>query len=220
MINDSCIKGAFLVYNAISCLGRVSLMGHWHFTDAYADYRDTREILFGGSGILSKDGIKKPAFYAMEFMNRLYTDILAVSQNCIITKNEQGSIRILCHNLKRLNYHYYFSEEDSFQKMDTSDIIENRERLAVHIQIEHIKEGAYLVKHNQVNRQYGSVLDNWKALNQERNLTMNEMDYLKATSRGHMMIDRVMTRRGQLNLDVELKENEIQYIVINRILNL
>ena len=54
VVNDSCIKGAFLVSDMISQEEKADLSGHWLFSDIYADARDTGTVLFGGCGLLSK----------------------------------------------------------------------------------------------------------------------------------------------------------------------
>lgn len=214
VINDSCMKGAFLVYNAISCLGKADIMGHWLFTDAYADEQDTGALLFGGCGLLSKDGITKPAYYAMEFLNRLYRRIIKIHSNYIITSNDNSSIRMVCHNMKKLNYNYYIAEENSLQIKDVQVIMENREFMTIHVKFVHVKDGTYSIKRNRLNRSCGSVQDKWEDLNMESDLTMREMEYLKMVSVSAISIQQADSKDHCLEFDVELEPNEIQYIHI------
>lgn len=57
VLNDSCMKAAYLLHNAIDCMGKAELMGQYFYSDAFADACDTGTILFGGNGFLTKDGI-------------------------------------------------------------------------------------------------------------------------------------------------------------------
>lgn len=212
VINDSCMKGAFLVYNAISCLGKVKIMGHWLFTDAYADNRDTGALLFGGCGLLTKDGITKPGYYAMEFLNRLYRKIIQVNPNYMVTCSERGSVRLVCHNMKRLNYNYYMTEEDNIAMKDIPTLMENREFLTIHLKFTQVRDGKYTVKQNRLNRNCGSVQDNWGKLNHESDLTMREMEYLNHASTSAISIWNEEAKDGCLEFDVQLLPNEIQYI--------
>ena len=214
IINDTCMKGAFLVFNAISCLGKAKLMGHWLFTDAYADEQDTGALLFGGCGLLSKDGITKPGYYAMEFLNRLYRRIVKIHPNYIITRSDRGNIRMVCHNMKKLNYNYYIAEENSLQIKDVQVIMENREFMTIHLKFDRVKDGIYSIKRNRLNRSHGSVQDKWGDLNMESDLTMREMEYLKMVSVSAISIQQAESRDHTLEFDVELEPNEIQYIHI------
>ncbi|MCD8370442.1 MAG: helix-turn-helix domain-containing protein [Clostridiales bacterium] len=212
VVNDSCMKGAFMIYNAIACLGRVRLMGHWLFTDAYADLKDTRTPLFGGCGLLTKDGITKPSYFAMEFFNRLYRNVLYTRPNYLVTRSERGSIRLVCHNMKRLNYNYYIMEEDAISFQELQSMMEDREYLTIHVRVKHMKDGIYYIKRNCVNQKNGSVLDKWAGLNMEPSLTMREMDYLKSASTSTISIEEMEITGGVLQFDIQLEPNEIQYI--------
>lgn len=214
IINDSCLKGAFLVYNAIACLGKGKLMGHWLFTDAYAELKDTQSPLFGGCGLLTRDGITKPSYFAMEFFNRLYRKVLVTHPNYIVTRSDRGSLRLVCHNMKKMNYNYYISEEDAVGLKDLQLMLENREYLTIHFQAVHMADGSYSVKRNRLSQTMGSVQDKWCGLNMEPNLTMREMDYLKAASTSAISIEEVQVKEGRLELDILLEPNEIQYIHI------
>lgn len=213
-INDSCTKGAFMIYNAISCLGKVKLMGHWLFTDAYADDQDTGMLLFGGCGLLSKDGITKPAYYAVEFLNRLYPWILDENPNYLVTRSERGSIRLVCHNMKRPNYYYYLTDEDGLRIKDMAMIRDDRECLTLHMKFTNIKDGIYSIKKNCLNQNCGSVQDNWKKLNMESDLTMREMEYLKNVSTSAISIREEEAKNGTLEFDIRLEPDEIQYVHI------
>lgn len=212
IINDSCMKGAFMVHNAISCLGKADMMGHWLFTDAYADSQDSGMLLFGGCGLLTKDGITKPAYYAIEFLNRLYRRILRIHPNYLITRSERGSIRMICHNMKKLNYYYYVTEEDSLQMKDIPMVMENREFLTLHFRFAQLKDGKYTIKQNRLNRSCGSVQDNWEKLNRESDLTMREMEYLKNISTSAITIREEEAKQGILEFDISMEPDEIQYI--------
>lgn len=214
LVNDSCLKGAFLVYNAIACMGRAKLMGHWLFTDAYASEQDARGPLFGGNGLLTKDGITKPAYYAMEFLNKLSKRVLKVHPNYLITRSERGSVRFVCHNMKKPNYHYYMTEEDSFEIQDMTAILEDRECLSIHVKMSHIQDGTYLIKRNRLNQSRGSVQDKWVDLNMETNLTMREMEYLRSASVSSISIEQAEAKEDTLEFDIRLEPNEIQYIHI------
>ncbi len=216
-INDSCIKGAYLIHNAISCLGKTEMLGHWLFTDAYAEEQDTGAPLFGGCGLLTKDGITKPAYYAFEFLNLLYHKVIAVHPKFIVTHHEQGTVRIVCHNMKKFNYNFHMAKEDSVKTEDISSIIEDREPLVLHLSIAHFPNGIYTVERNQLNRTYGSVQDRWKDLNMESNLTMRKLEYLKNISISKISIQQAEVKKHRLELDIELEANEIQYLHIIQI---
>ncbi|MCQ4927835.1 hypothetical protein NE466_09860, partial [Veillonella parvula] len=92
--------------------GEVDLMAYWHALDSYSDYYDADNVLNGDSGMISRDGIRKPSFYAYVFMNRLLPNVIKKDENSIITTNGRDRYVIACHNFKKLSAQYVFSEEE------------------------------------------------------------------------------------------------------------
>lgn len=214
VVNDSCVKGAFLMQNAISCIGETRMLGHWLFTDAYADFNDSQDLLFGGCGILTKNGIPKPGFYAFEFLSHLYGRIVAKEQHYLVTGNERGSFRIVCHNFKDFNYNYFMTQENKIQIKDIPLMMEDREYLTIHFKMENVKNGIYVMKQKKINKDNGSIQDEWGQLNMEPELTMEELDYLKKVNAAKLLIQETIVRNNMLEFDVLMEPNEIQYLHI------
>ena len=214
VINDSCIKGAFLVSNMISNFDKAELAAHWLFSDIYSDEKDTGTVLFGGCGVLSKDGIPKPSYYAFEFWHKLYDEVILRHENMIVTRGHKGAFRILCHNFKRPNYNYYIAEEDETSIKSLSGILDDREFLKLKMEVSHLEEGTYMIRRNRVNRKCGSVQDKWMALNMEPSLTPKELDYLEKSSISEITLADQNTYGQSLHIEILLEPNEIQFIDI------
>lgn len=215
-LNDSCLKAAYLVSNTIDCINHAEILGHYLFSDFYAEGKDTGTILFGGSGYFSKDGIPKPSFYAMGFLHMLYPSVQKKHRNYMITRNSRGSLRLVCHNLKKPNFNYYLSEEDTLDIQTLPTILTDREFLAFKIKICGIPDGIYVVKTNLLNSHHGSIQDKWLDMNMESNLTRKEMSYLRMSSHSDIFIRQYESPDGCLELEWEMEPNEIRYVHIYR----
>lgn len=106
-INDSCFKGVYIVKNYINSYRDTDMMAYFHGSDRIAEYFDTDYMLYGGSGLITRDGIFKPAAFAFEFLNRLYRYYISGKDSYIATTDGRGNYGIVCHNCKALNYNYY-----------------------------------------------------------------------------------------------------------------
>ena len=106
VVNDSCIKGAFMCRTVLEVLGEAAMLGPFMFTDVLADFLDAYGVLFGGNGLITVNGIAKPSLYAYEFLHSLYEEVIAHDENCMITRNGRGAYRIICHSFRELNYRY------------------------------------------------------------------------------------------------------------------
>lgn len=216
VLNDSCLKAAWLLNNAIECMGKTKMLGQFFFTDAFAQARDTDAILFGGNGYLTKDGILKPSYYSIEFLSQLYPTVLEKHSNYLITKNERGSLRFVCHNLKKPNYNYYLMDEDALDIRGISDILNDREYLQIHLSVTGMKDGVYIMKTHVLNSHHGSIQDKWIDMNMESELTRKEMNYIRFSSMSDISIKEVNCVDGCISIDMDLEPNEIRYVHIYR----
>lgn len=216
VLNDSCLKAAYLVHNTIDCLGKAELLGHFFFTDAFAEERDTNSILFGGNGFLTKDGSHKPSYYAIEFLNLLYPTVIGKHENYLITKNERESIRLVCHNMKKPGYNYYLIEEDELKIKEIAGILSDREFLKISVKINNLKEGKYVAKTHILNNHHGSIQNKWISMNMESELTRKELNYLRMSSVSDISIQEIECAGGNLEFHMELEPNEIRYVHIYR----
>lgn len=214
VINDSCSSGAFLMQNAIMCSDKAEIMGYWLLTDLYSDFYDSQNLLFGGCGLMNKNGIPKPGFHAFAFYQHLYKNVIACGRNYIVTRNRNGNFRILCHNYKELNYNYYIAQEDEIKIEDIPGMMEDREYLTIRLNLSVVPDGQYKVKQNIVNREHGSIQDARSDLDQESDLGKEDLMYLEKISMPKLLIQKIEVKHNELEYHIMLQPNEIQYISI------
>ena len=179
--------------------GEVDLMAYWHALDSYSDYYDADNVLNGDSGMISRDGIRKPSFYAYVFMNRLLPNVIKKDENSIITTNGRDRYVIACHNFKKLSAQYVFSEEEKITVETIDNYMENDESLKLQFRLENVKDGDYLVKIHMVNKENGSAQDIWKRLQYSKNLARDEMQYLEKSAIPRMEMKNVHVEAGCWN---------------------
>ncbi len=213
-LNDSCYKGAYLIKNIIDNFESLDLLGYWFASDLTADYYDSTRLLNGGSGLLTKDGIRKPAYYAFDFLNRLGNNIIVKGQNYIITSGDYNEWEIVCHNYKFLSYEYFINSEDEVMINKLYRYYEDQNATEIELVLDKMNPGEYDIKIYSINTYYGSVQDEWIRMSCPSNLTLEEIEYLKRICVPRIGIQRMNVEGGQLRFSTRLEPNEIQYIKI------
>ncbi|MCR4830186.1 MAG: helix-turn-helix domain-containing protein [Pseudobutyrivibrio sp.] len=215
-INDSCYKGAFVVRNLIQNMTNVDGIGYFQATDRTVQYSDTNAFLFGGTGLITKDSILKPAAFAYEFMNRLKPYIVAKGREYIVSMDENESFIIVCNNQKRLNYNYYLTDEGDINKAELWKYYEDNDSLSIDFKINDVSFDKYKARVYRVNEDYGSILDIWKGLGFDNNLTKNDIRFCRRICEPHLTIDTGDVVDGVLDFNIKLKANEIACISLKK----
>jgi beta-xylosidase/AraC-like DNA-binding protein len=212
--NDSCYKGAYIIKNIIDNINEVDVLSYWIGSDLFSQFYDSHVLLNGGAGLLSKNGIKKPSYYAIEFMNKIGGKIIEKGENYIITANNHNGYYIACHNYKHFNYYYYLKSEDEIKPREQEKIFNDYDNLRLNFQLKNLLNGQYNVKTYSINREHGSALDEWMRMDEIGDLDKDEIDYLKRISTPRLTIKRCDVEEEILNLEVALAPHEFDIIHI------
>lgn len=216
-LNDSCFGGAYIIKNILDLYGQLDEVAHYLGTDRTQQYYDTNELLFGGAGILTKDGILKPSGFAFDFLNRLYPYYVGHGENYLISTDQHDSYGIVCHNQKGLSYNYYFTKEDELEKEHLWRYFENRDELELSLKLKDMSEGTYQIKVYRINEKNGSVISIWGELDYEKGLSRNDIKYFRRVCEPKLTIQKMKTEQNEMNLNIKLIANEIAFIRIRKI---
>lgn len=211
-INDSCFKGAYIIKNVLDVYGEVDDMGFFQGSDRVSEYYDSGELLYGGTGVITRDGILKPAGFAFEFLQRLYPYYIGKGENYLISTDRHDSYGIVCHNQRTLGYNYYFTKEDELEKEHLWKYFEDRNDLELTLELEDVPDGLYQVKYYRINEQNGNVMGFWKEMGYEKELSRNDIKYFRRVCEPKLMIQKIQSEGGRLKLDIPLQANEIAFV--------
>ncbi|MCM8709440.1 helix-turn-helix domain-containing protein [Clostridium sp. SYSU_GA19001] len=210
--NDSCSKATYIIKNVLDSMDKVDKVGYWMASDISGEYLDTDLLLQGGTGLISKNGIKKPSFYAFTFLEKLNENMVQKGDSYIITKKNNNSFTMICYNYKHFNNSYLLNTEESISLDELENIYENENELNLFFSITNIPNGRYRVKSFILNEKHGSILNQWVKLNAENNLRTDEISYLKGISIPKLEIDYINANKDTLNCNFKLLPHEVRVI--------
>lgn len=216
-IQDSCYRGTFYLKSILDNYDLVDEMGIWYASDILNQYYDSDGILSGSAGLVSKDGICKPAFYALSFLQGIGTYKIVQGENYIITRDRDEKIYILCFNNKSLGMHYYLSDEDAYKPDEVAKLFVNQDSLNIRIELTNLQQdGEYTICQKIVNEQRGSILNRWQEIGGERHLNYEMVDYLKQTVVPEMKIEHLKATHKKLQLNLVLEPHEMRWIAVTK----
>lgn len=215
-INDTCYKAAYLVKNGLDLCGKADLVCYFFASDLVSEYLDSRGPLHGGSGLISKDGIMKPAAFAYLFLSWLYGNRIASGKNFIVTTDGQGSYGILCHNVKTPNSRYYLTRENEVRKEQIQKYFDDLGDLELSLSLADVENGSYQIKSYQVGDKTGNLLYFWRELGFEPELSRHDVRYLRHICEPKLTIHTGEAQSHSLPVKVCLKANEIRFLRIRK----
>jgi xylan 1,4-beta-xylosidase len=216
-LNDSSFKAAYMAKNIVENLNQnqVKMMGYWLCSDIFSDFRDSKNILHGGAGLLTKNGIKKPSYHAFVLLKQLGEILVAKGENYIVTKKSGNRYQVLCFNYKHFNYSYYLHPEGSTGLHEQYEIFENNETMNLSLELQGIANGKYRVKELKLNRDHGSILDEWLRFGVVDDIKADEVDYFKQICVPYMKVEHSLVEDHSIVLKGELQPHEVRLFELN-----
>jgi len=98
-VHDSYHSAAFILDKIKGTENAANSMSYWVFTDIFEEAGIRATPFHGGFGLLNYQGIKKPAFFAYQFLNQLgETELVNSDSASWVCKSKNGNIQALLWN--------------------------------------------------------------------------------------------------------------------------
>ena len=174
--NGTFFRGALVLKNAFEVADKIESMGFWINTEQHEKGRKERNISIEGLELFHYFNGKRPAYFAMQFLERLQGEVVVSGSDYIMTKNDRG-YQLLLMNSNIINP--YYSVEDTFLKKLNKDI---------HVTITNMEQGEYQIRKHVFDKNNGALYTKWWELNSAYGMDMEVIDYIIQTSRPSLEI--------------------------------
>jgi beta-xylosidase/AraC-like DNA-binding protein len=217
-LHDSLMKASFILQNNIDAIGAIDVLCYWLASDISVEYSDSSAILFGGPGLLSRNGIRKPSFFAYHFLSMLGLVLLAKGEGYIVTSKSKNNYAAIIFNYKYISNQSRLRNDYHELEKDTREFLEDTESLTVDLRISGTQPGRYKITQHILNTHNGSIYDAWKRLSSVDELSDGEASWLEHACVPSLKIDFISDTGGRILLGFELEANEVRFLEISRIL--
>jgi len=214
-LHDACNKGAYMAHNLVDAVGSVDVMGYWCGSDLSFEYSDTSLALNGSTGLLTRDGIRKPAYFAVEFLNRMKEYIIGKGDYGVVTTDGEDNYLAVCHNYQSPNFKNVQEDTNQVAFLEQWQIFYDVDVKKMELEIKHVQNGTYRIKKQGINQNAGSVLDEWLRMEKPEALSREEIQYLKSICIPRCTYSSCTVTNGTLNLQLVLQPQEIQLVDIS-----
>jgi xylan 1,4-beta-xylosidase len=186
-------------------------MSYWTFTDIFEENGPVPSPFHGGFGLVNFQGLRKPAFYAYQFLNRLGNVELASGDPDSWACRDARGVQILFWNYTPP------ATKESNQRFFTRDL-PAKDFGPVRILVNVLPPGAYQMNVYRVGYGVNDVYTAYLKLGSPPNLSLAQVRALADQNDGRAVSSRrVRVTGGRAFVhDVLLRENEVYLITLER----
>jgi len=212
-IHDSYHEAAYILQKLKQVGENVQSMSYWVFTDIFEEAGPRFEAFHGGFGLMNTQGIKKPAYFAYQFLNKLGpTELANDDAMSWATTDEQGNVQLLLwdftHTLPEgVNNQQYYRQD-----------LPAREKGVASIQVKGLMPGRYILRISQVGYKRNDAYTAYIAMGSPAQLSQQQEAALKAEATGAPSKQEYLSvdASGLVTTQVPLRENDVYFIEVIR----
>ena len=211
-LSDTCFKSSYVVKNILDVIGKTDGICYWLLTDLHEENTLSPKLFHGGLGMYTYNTIKKPVYYALDFLYRLGTEIIYRNNGVAVSSVNDGYAILL------YNYHHFSSTYAKDFGINTTytdrySVFPNKGKATISIQFPELK-GTFHVISEYVNYQNGSSFDNFIKMGALEPLSLTEAEYLRNIS--VPAISKSIMEFPDNPINVTMKPFEIRLITISK----
>lgn len=212
--HDTAFMAPFIIRLALRTIGAVQSLGFWTFTDIIEEHGAGPSPFHGGFGLVTAQGLKKPSYYAFALLNKLGDRIVDRGDDYIVTRRGE-EWQVLAYRYVHLDKLFASGEWSGLSATHRYGVFEERDDLALRIRIEGLN-GDYQVTRYRLDREHGSVFDEWVAMGAPRSLSEDELAYLRGRAGPAVRSERIRAE-GDYVCDNLLPPHGVQLTVIRKL---
>ena len=210
--HDSYHQAAYILRKLKQTGGAVQSMSYWVFTDIFEEAGPRFEAFHGGFGLMNTQGIKKPAYFAYQFLNQLgERELKNADRDSTVTLDDKGNAQVLLwdytHTLPdKINNQQYFIKD-----------LPPKAKGSVKVAMRGLKPGAYTMTVSQVGYKQNDAFTAYIGMGSPKQLTRPQVATLKATATGKPARQQAVTvgRDGAFSTTLPLRENDVYLLQLN-----
>jgi xylan 1,4-beta-xylosidase len=206
-VHDAYLSAAYIVSRLKGSEGYADSMSYWTFTDIFEENGPVPSPFHGGFGLINFQGLRKPAFYAYQFLNHLGAqELVSDDADSWITRSD-GGVQLLFWNYTP-------------PKTDESDQVYFKRDLPsppagnVRVSLKGLPAGNYTMKIYRVGYGVNDIYTDYLRMGSPMTLTREQVGQLAARNDGRpVKTSRVKVTNG-FSQDFALRENDVYLVTL------
>lgn len=213
-VHDSYHEAAYILQKIKQSGDAANSMSYWVFTDIFEEAGPRFTPFHGGFGLLNTQGIKKPAYFAYSFLNKLgEIELKNMDKESWACKNDRGDYQVLLWDFTNthpgdsvLNQMYYVRN------------LPSKPKGSVKVEIRNVSEGNYALEIYQVGYRVNDAYSDYISLGKPKQLSRQEVKTLKAQNNGAPIFSEMVNidSKGIFSKELPLRENDVYLIRLTK----
>lgn len=211
-VHDSYISAPYILSKLKACEGLVQGMSYWTYTDLFEEPGPPTASFQGGFGLLNREGIRKPAYFAYKYLHVL-------QGNTIPSNDPQSMLAIQDGNVTAVVWDFEQPEQKVSNRPFYTRLVPNHPAAPVHLKLTHLAPGAaYRLQVHRTGFHANDAYSAYIEMGSPKDLNPDQVARLNELTRDLPEKNQVVRSGtdGVLEIDLPMNSNDILLIDLRK----
>jgi xylan 1,4-beta-xylosidase len=212
-VHDSYISAAYILSKLKATEGLAQGMSYWTYSDLFEESGPPPSAFYGGFGLVTRDGIRKPAFFAYRYLHALKgQSIASTDSQSMLSADGQNFTAVLWDFETPL-------QKQGDREFDTR-LLPDRPAAPVELKVTHLVMGAtYRLEVHRTGYDANDAYSEYLRMGAPKDLAQPQIAYLSYLTRDQPEQDQVVraSHDETITIKVPMRTNDVLLLTLRRI---
>jgi xylan 1,4-beta-xylosidase len=208
-VHDSYISAAYILSKLKATQGLVQGMSYWTYTDLFEEPGPPPTPFHGGFGLLNREGIRKPAFFAYKYLHALRGKEIA-------TSDAQSLIATDGANTAALIWDWEQPEQSVNNRPFYTKLVPASPAPSARLTFKHLTAGTYRVQVKRTGFRSNDAYSAYLEMGAPESLSAGQLSKLRELTRDTPQTERKITigSNGEYTLEIPMRSNDVVLVTV------
>jgi xylan 1,4-beta-xylosidase len=204
-VHDSYISAPYILSKLQGSRGLAQGMSYWTYSDLFEESGPPPSPFHGGFGLLNREGIRKPAFFAYKYLHALQGASIATSDAQAMLATDRG-------NLTAVLWDFEQPVQTVSNRPFYTKVVPAHDAIPVHLEVKQLAPRTrYNLKVFRTGYHANDAYSAYLEMGAPKSLTAEQLTHLTSLTRDLPETDRVVrsSADGQVAIAVPMRSNDV-----------
>jgi xylan 1,4-beta-xylosidase len=209
-VHDSYISASYILSKLKACQGLLQGMSYWTYSDLFEEAGPPPAPFHGGFGLLNREGIRKPAFFAYKYLHALQGDAIA-------SDDAQAMLATDGKSFKAVVWDFEQPEQNVSDRPFFTKVVQAHPAAPVVLTVTHLLPGkAYRFEVHRTGYHSNDAYTAYLEMGAPTDLTATQVAHLNELTRDLPQKDQTVRsgRDGSAQFTIPMNSNDIVLVTL------
>jgi xylan 1,4-beta-xylosidase len=212
LVHDSYISAPYILSKLKATEGLAQGMSYWTYTDLFEEPGPPPTPFHGGFGLMNREGIRKPAYFAYKYLHALQGKKIAVQDSQVFAAEENGNVAAVVWDFEQ-------PEQKLSNRPFYSRIVSDAPAPPVDLSFSDLEPDSYRLKVFRTGFRSNDAYSAYIDMGAPKNLTTSQLEQLTLLTRDLPETDRVVRigESGSYQFSLPMRSNDVVLVTLERV---